>query len=196
MKYTLPEDIKKYEKRSKCAGAIVSAVTVTVALGVLAALIALTIGKGVAHTALLAAFYIIVVGAVLVWSKIPKRFIDRTFFGKITAVEVDSRRKSDAPEKPTLESFRTYHTVKITVEQPDGKTVRREVASLRNAAVDTIDDFKVGDEVFHLYGTEVTVVFPKAGEKVICAVCGETNGSDDEKCRACGHTLIKKIDFK
>ena len=42
-------------------------------------LIVLTLDKGAAHVALLSAFYIIIVAGILMWSKIPKRFIDKTF---------------------------------------------------------------------------------------------------------------------
>jgi|GEM_PF-1510891 len=196
MKYDLPENLKKYEKNYKRAGIAVSVITLVVALGVLAALIVLTLDKGAAHTVLLSTFYIIVVGGVLIWSKIPKRFIDKTFCGKITDISVCSRRRSDDPARPTRETFRTYHTVVISVETPEEKTVRHEVLTLKHSEYKAEQLFNKGDEVFHLYGTDVTVVLPKETDTFVrCPVCGESNHTENETCRKCGHTLIKSIDM-
>lgn len=195
MKYSLPEDIKKYEKEHKIWGLIVSVVIIAAAVGALAMLIVLTLDKGAAHVALLSAFYIIIVAGILMWSKIPKRFIDKTFCGKIKEVSVYSRRRSYDPARPTRESFRTYHTVKLKVETPDGSTVGHEVTTLRHSAASVIEEYKEGDEVFHLYGTDVTVMLPNGTDAfVFCPVCGESNHVETDACRKCGHTLIKSVD--
>ena len=195
MKYSLPEDIKKYEKEHKTWGIIVSVAVLAVAVGALAGLILLTLDKGAAHIVLLSAFYTVIVAGILIWSKIPKRFIDKTFCGKIKEVSVYSRRRSDDPAKPTRETYRTYHTVKLKVETPDGKTVGHEVTTLRHSAASVIEEYKEGDGVFHLYGTDVTVMFPAGTDAfVFCSVCGESNHVENDTCRKCGHTLIKSAD--
>ena len=196
MKHALPEDLTKYEKEHKTRGIIVSIAVLGVIIGAFVALISLTLEKGTAHVALLSTFYIILVSAILIWLKIPKRFIDKTFCGKIKEVSVYSRLMSSDPMRPTRETLRTFHTIKLKVETPDGETVIHEVTTVRNKFASVIEEYSEGDDVFHLYGTGVTVVFPKgADEFVNCSVCGEPNHIETDTCRKCSHTLIKSIDY-
>ena len=200
MKYDLPNDLKNYEKTHKRAGILISVITLAVALGILAALIVLTLDKGAAHTALLSTFYIIVVGAILIWSKIPKRFTDKTFCGKIKDVSVYSRRISSDPAKPAPQNpqyWHMLHTVTLEVRESNGHIVNHVAMSVRQSSVDAVaHKYKEGDEVFHLYGTDVTVMLPGGADSlVLCPVCGESNKTEDDVCRKCGHTLIKSIDM-
>ena len=59
-----------------------------------------------------------------------------------------------------------------------------------------LDTYKIGDKVFHLYGSKYTVVLPKSKDSDIqCAVCGDSNVVDNCTCRSCGYTLIKNMDM-
>ena len=49
-------------------------------------------------------------------------------------------------------------------------------------------------KVFHLYGTNVTIGLPDSADtSVQCSVCGTSNNINDDKCRDCGHSLVKRI---
>ncbi len=54
--------------------------------------------------------------------------------------------------------------------------------------------YKVGDKVFHLYGSRHVIVIPSdGGDTVFCPVCGAANEYKWNACRRCKHTLIKHL---
>ena len=58
----------------------------------------------------------------------------------------------------------------------------------------TDNDSSVKPTREHLYGTNHVVVLPDANDSSVhCSVCGSSNYIADDKCRDCGHSLIKHI---
>ena len=128
-------------------------------------------------------------------SGVPAKLIDSTWSGKITDINVKMTTDSDSPSKPTRETLYTKRTVYLTVVTPEGRTVRHKVYS---GPDDVSGVWHVGDTVFHLYGTDQTVVVPRSGayaETVRCPVCGRSCDVNESHCAGCGHTLIKDLDM-
>ena len=125
-------------------------------------------------------------------SGVPAKLIDSTWSGKIVDINTELTTGSESSVKPSQETLYTQRNVYLTVVTPDGRTVRRRVYSGRD---DTSSLWHIGDTVFHLYGTDQTVVIPRgAAASVSCPVCGRSCDVNDVRCTGCDHTLIKNVD--
>ena len=123
---------------------------------------------------------------------VPFEFMDHTFLGTVKKVTVSTVAEHDALTKPQrAHVYTTKNLIRLTVETPDGRIVRKVVsAGNADAGVDP-NAYCEGDVVFHLYGSHHTVVLPsKSDAAVACSVCGVSNQATGNTCRKCGHTLI------
>ena len=155
--------------------------------------------------------YICVMLVPFVLTGVPFLLIDSTWYGKIVRVDIEEATEATNEAKPRL--YGTMYTV-ITIKKSNGKLITKElkqgsfsmyknmwgassgiaVTARERKNEHFLDDYKVGDTVFHLYGSRTVVVLPDAkSEQVSCAVCGERNSVLDDTCRNCKHTLVKTI---
>lgn len=57
---------------------------------------------------------------------------------------------------------------------------------------DHIDNFQIGDVVYHFYGLKRPYIIHKKQKKfTYCVICGYRNFSEENICSGCGHSLIK-----
>lgn len=126
---------------------------------------------------------------------VPFKLIDQTYSGTVEKVEISTTVDNLYHERPTRESLYLKNTVFLHVKQENGTVVRRK-ASEKNARISqNAEAYKVGDIVFHLYGSTQTIVIPKASDEFVqCPVCGMKNNKNENACESCGHSLIKNMD--
>lgn len=199
MKYNLPEDLKKIHFRNFTTKRIIYYIF---------SLLCSTAGWFIA-TWILKPIYerndvklptqntisLIVLGVALVIfvvSIIFHKEPDNTCAGKIEDVKVNTKVKSESPEKPTRESLYKQHAVELYVRNSENAAAWATV--YKGTDKNYADKFKVDADIFHICGTNTTVFLPTDSDTVVtCPVCGITNQKEDETCHACGHTLIKSI---
>lgn len=126
---------------------------------------------------------------------VPFKIIDKTYSGIVQKVEISTTVDNLYHERPTRESLYLKNTVFLHVKQENGTVVRRK-ASEKNARISQdAEAYKVGDSVFHLYGSMQTIVLPRASDEFVqCPVCGMKNDKNENVCESCGHSLIKNMD--
>lgn len=123
-------------------------------------------------------------------SGFPFKLLDRSFCGTVKKIKVKTSAVHPFPSGQGTCYF--VNTVYLWVARDGKRTIKRTgfVGRVRNHG--GVEKFKVGDRVFHLYGSSLTIVFPrKAVERLQCAVCGEMNDQSAECCANCAHTLIR-----
>jgi len=54
-----------------------------------------------------------------------------------------------------------------------------------------VNDYSVGDRVFHFYGLNHNYIDKQNSEMIECVVCGSQNHKNRDNCLNCGHLLIK-----
>ena len=140
--------------------------------------------------------YIVPFIAVLIVTGVPMKLIDRSWRGTIENVKV---------REVLIHQFgRNYrvagrgaeygNVVDLEVKLDSGKTITCRPTFKPLKDVKSIDfytsNFKRGDRVVHIYGTNFVQRLPDGDAELInCVVCGEVQQKDREKCEACGHTL-------
>ena len=135
--------------------------------------------------------YVLAMLLPFVITRVPFCLFDRTFVGKVKHVHVQNEYVAvKGLAGSNLHISRTLATfVYLSLDLPDGKEKR-----IKTVQSGFIEEFKPGDTVFHLYGTNHTIVLPEmAGDHVECPVCGDDNRAALTECHSCGHTLIKSI---
>ena len=201
MQFGLPADVKRHVRNKVLKRVLLWALLELVFGGVL-----IIWGKQIFHTgswpALDVICYCVVLLIPFAVCGIPFKLIDRTWYGVVEKVDIKTTWDNDQPFKPTYEHFYLKNTIRLTVKQPDKeKTVKRRVYAGKAKQQQHINDYKTGDKVFHLYGTQHTVILPAPSEgHMQCAVCGMMNdisekpNSEKAKCRNCHLTLICNIE--
>ena len=136
--------------------------------------------------------YIVVMLIPFAVTRVPFCLFDRTFVGKVKKVHVQNEYVAvKGLSGSNLHISRTLVTfVYLTLELSNGK--EKTIKAAQGGGF--VEEYKPGDTVFHLYGTNHTVVLPEtAGDHVECPVCGDDNRAELGECHSCGHTLIKSI---
>ena len=124
---------------------------------------------------------------------VPYKMLDRTYSGTVQKVEITTTVDNAYHSKPTRESLYYKNTVYLHVMQEDGVVIRQKVSEKDARAAQNLEAYKVGDKVFHLYGSPQTIVLPEEKDSLVqCAICGEANYKNECHCKLCGHTLILK----
>ena len=137
--------------------------------------------------------YVVVMILPFVLTGVPHKLVDRTYHGIVTKVDVVTTFDNKSSVKPTREGIYTKNIIFLTVLLDNGKTVRKKVYEGGTKTGQHLSTYNEGDTVFHLYGTNITIVLPdNTDTNVQCAVCGASNEKNIDKCRICEHTLIKK----
>ena len=185
---TLPQDLKKHIRKTVILRTLLF-------LGILAALcvlLYLTFRRGSRYSKL--PIQILCYAAAVLLSAyisgFPKNLKDKTRYGKVTKVEIQSKWGSDARFYTSRENWKRRNTIFLTVQLANGET---EIIKATEGLPDEVkvNGFAVGDTVFHLYGTKETVRLPTAAStQVRCPICGSQTPLPASVCEKCGHTLI------
>lgn len=122
---------------------------------------------------------------------VPRKLIDKTYSGTVQKVEVTTTTDNKYHERPTRENLYTKNTIFLHVQQENGIVIRKKVYEGNSNLPQNLDAYKIGDRVFHLYGSTQTVVLPSSADKAVqCPVCGMKNDKADGKCENCAHSLV------
>ena len=141
-----------------------------------------------------ASCYIIVMLIPFAITGIPHKLIDSTYYGKVKKVDIVTTTDNDSSIKPTREHLYLKNTIYLSIERPDGKLIYKKVYSGKAILQQNIHTYNEGDWVFHLYGTNTVVIIPDSHDSIVhCAVCNSSNSIENDKCRHCNHSLIKRI---
>ena len=189
---TLPKDLQIY-----CRNRILKRVIPCIILiNVFATILALW-GNVIFNTdnkVFQASCYIVVMLIPFVITGVPHKLIDSTYYGTVKKVDIVTTTDNDSAVKPTREHLYLKNTIYLSIEQPDGKLIYKKAYSGKARLQQNINTYNEGTLVFHLYGTNHVVVLPDANDSSVpCSVCGSSNYIADDKCRDCGHSLIKHI---
>lgn len=188
----LPADLKKYARVSK-----LKPVLIFVLCEVTALLFFLLSKDFMYQTEYIAKYNIIghVFYAVLFLipffiSGIREAFSDKTYIGTVEKVKVTTTQDFENAFKPSRETRYKRNNVYLFVKDDNGGVEKRKVYSERTKNVQSVDFYKTGDRVFHIYGSRYTVLIPKPSDTTAqCAVCGITTDIKEEYCHKCGYTL-------
>ena len=151
--------------------------------------------------------YIVVMCIPFVLTGVPFELFDRTFFGKVNKVKVESELTSTGVSAVEMRGSKVTFYAILQITDENGNIFDRKVKldnldSERNKDIfgkklsgNGVDvSFKAGDGVFHLFGTNNLVVLPEASDTTVkCAVCGRINPVENNECSKCGHTLVKEL---
>lgn len=186
----IPNDLKKYA-RNYAMKRVLACIVMLALLGTALALwIDIIFSPSLASVKVL--FAIAVLSVPFILTGVPFKLFDKTYFGTVENVNVETTVDSDCKAKPTWETLYIKNIVNLTIRTTDGKTIDKKVYSAQAKGDQNCDMYKRGDRVFHLYGSKYTIILPtQADSHVKCAVCGAANEINNDKCRKCGHTIIK-----
>lgn len=142
---------------------------------------------------------------------VPFKLIDRTWRGTVVDVKVKTTIDFAGRFSASKNMGSMYHknTIHLKVKRDDGKIVdvkalelgiQNGVTSLFFDGVvfgrldDHLDNFKIGDVVYHFYGLKRPYILHNTKKKfTYCVICGYRNFTSDSECSGCGHSLIKSI---
>ena len=54
-----------------------------------------------------------------------------------------------------------------------------------------LDEYGVGDRVYHFYGLKHNYIVKNKSEIIECVICGSHNPKERSDCLNCGYSLIK-----
>ncbi len=138
------------------------------------------------------AAYILIMLLPFAITRFPFCLFDRTFVGTVKRVHVQNEYVAikGLAGSPRYNSRTLATMVYLTLDLPDG--TEKQLKAAQGGGF--IEEYKIGDNVFHLYGAKHTLVLPElSGDHVECPVCGDDNRAKLTACHSCGHTLIKSI---
>lgn len=137
-------------------------------------------------------------------SELPMRLLDSTWHG--TVKNVDIKEVTGTFTSGTRVYPYTNHIFILTVEKENGKTVKVKAkeysfercvgfkAPRKGNIQHHMNDYKVGDTVYHFYGlSELFVIGQRRSVNVNCVVCGSENPRTSTHCHHCCHTLLHTI---
>ena len=198
---TLPEDIVKYVKKKviRCISLFVICLCATIAISILtwnyfSTRTPLAFHIGVVFWINIIPFFI---------AKFPWTLIDKSWSGEV--VDVSIEEKVGAYTVANYMGAYPKNIIYLNVKLDNGKNKCisiREYGRGRHIGFEVpnegdvtkhLDDYSVGDRVYHFYGLKNYFVVKKNSSFSECVVCGLNNKKDYDKCASCGHSLIKHI---
>ncbi len=187
----LPADLRRFARRQ-----VLKRMIPCLALLIIFGTVLLLWGRRIFNTgenAFRYSGYIVIMLIPFALTGVPFKLSDRTYFGIVKDVELVSTVDNESSIWPTIEGAYRKNTVYLLVMLANGKHIRKKAFEGRANIIRPIEYYKRGDMVFHLYGSQHTVVLPKCtDDRVMCPVCGTPNLIEDDVCVSCRHTVIKE----
>ncbi len=147
-------------------------------------------------------FIVVLVLSIFVFG-IPKLMLEKSFMGKIVALNIVHKNDNDM-RMGLLESFYRRIWVYATIELTNGKKIRKDIASKRTRGLYIppkhrksgansyfSNQYCVEDTVIFVSGAKYCQVYSEDKENLTCVACGEFNHFENSKCDNCGHTIMK-----
>ena len=201
-KDNLPKDIVKYVNKE-----IARCISIFAILEIVAIVISILTYEYFTKSINLI-FYIIVViflfAVPFFVSRFPFKLIDSSWHGVVTEVTVKTETGTYTAAGTKAFPY-DKNVIYLKVKRDDGKELRipaREFGirshpgfSVPNEGDVTkhLNDYSVGDQVYHFYGLKHNRIIKKNYEMIECVVCGAKNSNERDDCINCGHSLIKNI---
>ena len=198
---TLPVDLVKYVRKKviRCIGLFVLLECVTVLICIwtwdyFAARTPMAFHIGVIFWINVIPFFV---------TKFPWALIDKSWCGEV--VDVSIEEKVGAYTIANFMGAYSKNIIYLNVKLDNGKNKCisiREYARGRHIGFEVpnegdvtkhLDDYSVGDRVYHFYGLKYYYVEKKNSALSECVVCGTKNKKDNDKCINCGHSIIKDL---
>ena len=198
----LPKDIVKciYKKIARCVLLFLLLAGVSVLIGVLSWQTLEVKTGAFFHVCIL-----LLLAAVPFWaSGFPRKLIDKSWTATVTEVCIKERTGTFTDGEGEVFPY-SKNVICLKVRKDNGKEkyiavkefgIRRHKGfPVPNEGDVThhLDDYSIGDKVYHFYGLEHYCVVKKNSEMAECVVCGASNPSERTDCLNCGHSLIKNI---
>ena len=196
----MPTDIKKYVKKKIVTRVVSLILLITLSTCINALLWDVFVTKS--STAIHIVFIIITLLLPFIISGVPIKLIDESWRG--VAKDVEIRTGTGVYTNGAGQSFPyVKHIVILTVERNGGKIQKIAIKeygerSHKGFAVPLegnirqhLDDYSIGDEVYHFYGLPTCLVVSADKKRTNCVICGGENVFGEDKCHNCGHSLIK-----
>lgn len=134
--------------------------------------------------------YLIAIALPFIILGIPHKLIDKSYIGEVAKVNVATNATAAMKDGP--KSLTTRTSVNLYIKEENGNMLIKNVSKTNSRMVNLFNEFKEGDIVMHVYGTDTIFKVPlNDGMNCKCAVCGTTVDGENKTCGRCGHTLIK-----
>ena len=188
----LPNDIQAYvsKKRAKRIGAC------AVFEG-LVLLILLFMGErlfSAMGVLLQSIIYVILLLLPPILTGVPFKLIDRPFCGTVKQVNIKTKTEYQLNHHVRTQTrIHAVNVVSLMIEAPDGTVFEKE-ATVHSAQLKPehyLNEFQIGDFVYHFSGTPYLLTVGHDRERASCVICGQESPVDRTHCWNCGHTLIK-----
>ena len=199
-KNTLPKDIVKVVKKK-----IARCITVFAVLEIVAIVISVLFCEYItANTNVVFYIFVVIFLCVIPFliSGFPFKLIDKSWMGTVTDVVV--KTETGTYTAAGVKAFPyDKNVIYLKVKKDNGKEeliLAREFGirshpgfSVPNEGdiVKHLNDYSVGDQVYHFYGLKHNCIVKKNSELIECVVCGSQNQKERNNCLNCGHSLIK-----
>ncbi len=138
--------------------------------------------------------YLIAIAIPVIVVGVPHKLVDKTWIGEVAKVNVATNATAAMRDGP--KSLTTRTSVNLYVKEENGNLLVKNVSKTNSRIVNLFNEFKEGDIVMHVYGTDYIFKVPlNDGMNCKCVVCGTNIEGTNNNCGRCGHTLIK-ADYK
>lgn len=150
-------------------------------------------------------FVVIILSAIpFIVSRFPLKLIDKSWSGVVTDVIIKSETGTFTAGH--CEAFPyDKNVIYLSVKKDNGREVRIKAQeygirshpgfSVPNEGdvIKHLNDYSVGDKVYHFYGLKHNCIIKKNSELIECVVCGSQNSKERDNCLNCDHSLIKNL---
>ena len=187
--FKMPEDLRAYTQK-KIARRVVPCLILEILLGLIIALWGDILFPTSANEFKYCCYFVIMLIPFAI-TGVPFKLIDRTYAGVIEHTEISTVMCTTRGTRRHKLIWKNQ--LDVTIRTTDGKLIDKTPLMIDiSMPVQKLEVYKVGDRVFHLYGTDTIVRLPEPSDShVACAVCGDMNPMERNTCSFCDHTLIK-----
>ena len=138
-------------------------------------------------------------------SKFPKDLIDKSWSGEVVKVFVEEEKGINHTSVGLGHPY-VKHVIYLDIKKDNSKKIKCIAAQefgirqqigfpVPNEGDVTkhLNDYSIGDRVYHFYGLKHYYFVKKNQEMVKCVVCGSENKKDRDSCLNCGHSVLKSL---
>ena len=128
---------------------------------------------------------------VMIVTGVPLKLIDKSWWGTVEAVKINTYTDSEVKYRPLRENRFTSIRIILHVKTENS---RNPVVVWQQPCRFLVPEnyYKTGDTVCYIDGTDYVCRLPnKQGDTVKCVICGLENDRNNENCAVCGHGIIK-----
>ena len=200
MNKNLPKDVFQYARKKiiRCITLFALLEGVAIGIGILSWDYFFTRTPLPFHIGML----LLICAAPFYFSGFPWKLIDRSWCGTVTDISIEQEQgvchTSAGHGHPYIKNV-----IYLKVKKDNGKEVYLAAKEFgirhykgfpvpnEGDVTKHLEDYSVGDRVYHFYGLKYNYIVKKNSDMVECVVCGSQNHKERNDCLNCGHSLIK-----